>query len=153
LDDRREDMLTLATSLWKRGAAQLWNWSADLQSSPVSISSATFTNIIDATSTTVSASTPGATSDTRYCRTRSKSTVPCVFAAYGKMSGATGGAIRLLDSSGSTLAEINSFTTTAGWHSTTVDLPAALDKLDVHIAGIGLQSVQIGAFSLYQYEA
>lgn len=149
LDDRRAAMLQLATNLWKRGAAHLWNWSRDLQSSPLTVVATTL-NVIDGTSSTVSAATPGATIDLRYCRTRSVSTVPCVFAAWASMS-AGSGEILLKDSGGNTLATLTINSSTAAWYTTTVDLPAALAKYDVLASNAAAGTLSVGAFSLYQY--
>ena len=158
-DDRREDMYELATTLWKRGAAQLFNWTANLGATGVSTTSATLTNIVDNSSTAVAASTPGYTLDLRYCRTRALATVPCKLVCYGEwVKGASvntaGGTVAIKDSGGNTIGSIaNGWTDTApGWASTTINMPATNEKFDVMYASdSGNGSFELAAVSLFQY--
>lgn len=148
---RRETLYELATTLWKRQAAHAWNWTVDNQASPITESAGTSKNIIDS-STSVSAATPGATLDLRYNRTRGLTTVPCVFRAYAENTGGAGpNAVLLKDSGGATVATISGVTT-AGWYSTTVNLPASLAKYDIWFNGTsGGGTFKLGAVSLFQY--
>lgn len=154
-DARRETMYELATKLWKRGAAQLINWTVDDQSSPRLTAFGTARNLIDNTSITVGADTPGYVLDLRYCRTLARDTVPCVLAVYGKMStGADTGQVKILDSTGSTIGSVSITSTTARWHTAVVDMPATNEKFDLQFrcitGGLG-DSFTVGAASLYQY--
>ncbi len=155
-DARRQRMYELATRLWKRGAAHLWNFSVDSQSSPRTNDTLTPMNLIDPSVSAVSSSSPGATIDLRYCRTRSKATVPCVLAAYGNTSADETGELTITSSDGTVLANLPIPGATPAWHTTTVDMPATLDKYDLRIVadptGDG-DAVSVGAVSLYQYAA
>lgn len=153
-DARRKTMYELATRLWKRGAAHLFNWTVDKQSSPRTINNGIAKNIIDNTSTIVSTATPGPTIDLRYCRTRARSTVPCVFAVYASMSGAADtGEVYLMDSTATPLATISISGTAAKWYTVAVDLPATLAKYDLQFGNPdALETLSVGAASLYQYQ-
>lgn len=155
LDARRETRFELATQLWKRGAAQLWNWSRDLMSSPFTNATGTFTNVIDGTSTAVSAATPGATLDLRYCRTRGLSTVPVKFYVRAKMSaGSDTGEVSLMNSAGSPVLTLSINGSTESWYSGTVNLPATETKYDIHAANPDAsETLSVYASSLAQYLA
>jgi hypothetical protein len=152
-DSRFESMLTLARDTWSRGAAQLANWTSDTDATAPIITDSTYTNIVDATSTTVSAATPGYCLDLRYCRTRTRDTVPCKLFAYGSTTTGSPTAVGIHDSSGALLGAITGFTTTPTWRSTTIDMPAAEDKYDLMFksGGAGADFFSLYATSLYQY--
>lgn len=150
---RREDMYELATLLHKRQAAQLWNWTVDLQSSPITTNTNTNKNIIDTGVTSVSAASPGATLDTTYCRTRSLATVPCKFYVRAKMSASTDiGEVTLRNAAGAAVATVEVNGTVETWYSTTANLTAADGKLDVTYANPDLnETLSVYAASLFQY--
>ncbi len=155
-DGRRQDMYELATELHKKNAAPLWPFTVDDQSSPLVTASSTWTNIIDS-STSVSASSAGATLDLRYCKTRSTSSVPCVLAIYGSMESSgvgISGDVRIVDSSGTVVDTVSVTSTTAGWVTAAIDMPARLDKFDLQYRSAdNLNSFNLGAASLFQYAA
>lgn len=152
---RRQKLYQLGTNLWKRGAAQLINWTVDNQATPLTTTSINRRNIIDNTSTAVTASTPGYTIDLRYCRTLMQSTVPCVLQAYGAFSSGTGGSVLLYGPSDNFLGAVSNWTSaTPAWKQTTINLPANLDELELYFTtngGVGTFSLH--AVSLYQYAA
>jgi len=152
-DARRGSSYALATSLWKRGAAHLFNWTVDLDASKITTTGGTFKNIVDNSSTSVSAATPGWTLDLRYCRTLGQTTVPCVFKCYGSATVGDTAEVSLVDSGGSPVATISVNSPTNGWFSATVNLPATLAKYDVHYADPDGGTISLGACSLYQYAA
>jgi hypothetical protein len=96
--------------------------------------SATDTNIFDQTSTTVTAATPGMTLDLRYKNRRSATTVPVGFAVYGSCAAGSNGRFRVKDSGGTTLLTVGPFSTTPGWVTGAVSLPATQAKYDLMIS-------------------
>jgi len=57
LDVYRENLVAPMPALWKRGAAKVFNWTTNIQSSPQTNTTTTLKNLLDGTSTTVSSST------------------------------------------------------------------------------------------------
>lgn len=151
-DKDRQDAVTATRALWKQGAAHLFNWSVSLDSNVLTRTSATSINVVDNTSTAISAATPGYTLDLRNKSTLRRGTVPCVFTAYGSIPSGSG-TVLLKDSGGSTVATVTINDSFPQWFTTTVDLPATLSKYDVHYAGNGTQTVSVYAASLFQVEA
>lgn len=153
-DTYRSNVATMQKNACKHGGAKVFNWTTDDGASPLTTTSATSTNIIDRTSTAVSASTPGYTLVmTGKDRLSQSSGVPVVMKAFGKMSAGTNGTVVLVDSTNTVVASISAaFTTTASWQSVSFNLPATSDKYDVRF------STTAGTFSLYaigcyEYEA
>jgi hypothetical protein len=151
-DEDRGDLTTVLRNAWKRNAAALWHWAADTDALAPTNTTATDTNVIDA-STSVSAASAGATLDLRNRSTVRRTTVPCKLFVYGKNTVGTGssGQVQLKDSGGTNLVTINLTSTTAAWFSATVDLPATLAKYDVTF-DTGAGTTTVYAFSLIQYE-
>lgn len=129
--DRQTIVTWLATMILNNGGTQV-----DLGDVTRTTISATDTNLIDGTSTTVSASSPGITLDLRYKARRSKAStgVTMTLAIYGSCAVGSNGTVHLKDSGGSTLVTIGPFSTTPSWHVSTVTLPATLAKYDLMIA-------------------
>ena len=154
-DSHRSDLMVASTDAWRANAAHCFNWCVDEDATKRSMTSATAKNLIDDTSTTVSAATPGFYADLRYANRRSKTTVPCVFAAYGAVSSAGGCEVLLKDDTGTIVATVSiPYDPAWAWVETTVNLPATDAKYDVHYRrSSGVGTVEIGACSLYQYLA
>ncbi len=159
-DKYREQLVTPIPSLWKRGGAKVMGWTTNIQSSPTTNATSTYKNVLDGTSTAVSASTPGWTLDMRYKNRLSQATVPCKLWVCGSwLTGGTptGGDVLLLDSAGSTVASISAgwANTTPKWVSTTVNLPATSAKYDIQIRmgpGGAAGTFSCYAISMYEYE-
>lgn len=146
LNVHRQNAVTVNNDLWQKGGSHVLNWSVNNGTSPITTTSATSTNIIDTTSTTVSSSTPGYTLDmTGKDRLSQTSGVPCVMKAFGKVSGGgLTGTVRIKDSGGSTLATCSITGTTNAWVSSgSFNLPATIGKYDLQFSTSG------GTFSLY----
>jgi hypothetical protein len=159
VDIYREKQATVQRALWRRGAAHVFNWTVDDQdatvNAPITRTSATPINVIDMSSTTVSASTPGFTLDMqRKARLSQSGGVPCVIKAFGKMSAGAGGEVYLVNSLGVIVASVGGFGTTASWQSAAVDLPATEDKYDLFFANTsGVNTFTLYAVSCYQHES
>jgi hypothetical protein len=152
-DSMRENVATLQKNLWKRGGAKVLNWTRDDGGAPLTRISATMINIIDNSSTAVSASTPGFTLDmTNKDRLSQTSGVPVVMYAFGKMGGAGTGSVAIKNSAGSTVATVTGFNGTASWKSIAFNLPATADKYDLHFASAGLSTLSLYAVSIYEHE-
>lgn len=168
LDLYRENQATLIKDLWKRGAAQVLNWTTEPGNlfpsgsgpSPFTYkvtTSSTATNILDLTSTTISAATPGWTLDmTGKARLSQTSGVPCVMKAFGLVSvPGIDGVVELKDSGGTVLATCTFNSTTAQWVSSgAFNLPASSAKYDLQYAvSVPGAEFHLWAVSIYEYEA
>lgn len=155
LDKDRQDLATISNALWKRGGAQVLNWSVELDGVAKTTASVTLTNIIDTTKTGApTSSSPGYSLDmTGKARISQTSGVPCIMKAFGKISAGTGGTVYLKDSSNNTVASCTNFTTTAGWISSgAFNLPATTGKYDLQFAVGGGATFTLYAVSIYEYD-
>lgn len=151
LDADRGDFLAALTNLWKHNATSLIHWTRDT-TSPTRVS-ATFINILDNTSTAISASTPGYTFDLSQHQTANRATVPVVFAVHGSTSAGSAGKVRLRTTGGTDLAAIVNVGTASQWYTTTALLPVGSTKADLQFACDGANTLTLNAVSLYEYEA
>ena len=104
LDEYRQNLVTPIPTLWKRGAAKVWNWTVDNnQTSPVTIAVNTATNVIDG-STTYGAAIPGPTFNMTGKARLSQTGVPCVMKVYLACTSASNGLVHLRDSAGTIVA-------------------------------------------------
>lgn len=153
LDIHRENMVDQLPLLWKSGGAKVFNWTTNVQSSPFQTTSATPTNILDGTSTTVTSSSAGYTLDMRYKTRLSQATVPCVLKVCASVSTGTLGRVYLKNSGGTVASFLNGWTSTPSWQSVTVQMPATLDKYDLHADDNGSAGTfSVYAACLYEYE-
>jgi hypothetical protein len=167
----RQQPHTALKKVWTRGGSHVLNWStvagislANDDSNGlvgtdkyVTSTSATLTNLIDRTSTTVSASTPGYTLDMTYKdRVSQTSGVPCVMKVWGYNPAAPGlndGTVVLKNSAGTTIATVTGFAQTASWISTTFNMPATVDKYDLQFAtNHAGNRFYVGAVSIWEQE-
>lgn len=163
LDVYREKLVTLQYNLWRRAGATVLNWSTNsFDNTPLSTTSATAKNIIDNSSTTVTAATPGYTLDMtgKERVSQASSGVNVRLQVAGAMTAAgTGGRIYVLDSAGSTVGSIVDGWSSTGivWVSTTFAMPASQDKYDIHFARAGSDDAgnafKLYALSMYEYES
>ena len=157
----RQQMMESMDDLWALNASHVFNFTVDTDDNArFMTNSSTARNVIDDSSTTVTAATPGYTIDLRYKNRRSKTTVPCVFrvCGYADTSGRPGAAY-LLNSSGTALATVvigHNASAAPVWWSALVDLPATEAKYDIHFAGYGTSSpsnrTYFYACSLYEFD-
>lgn len=151
----RASLQSIAEAQWKAGAPQSWNWSTEIDTDArVFTAVAADRNIIDNTSTTVTANTPGAYLDMQYKTTLTTNTagVQCVIAVYAKRTGASGNqGVRLKDSTGTTLVNVSGgWGAAAGWYSQIVFLPATKAKYDLMGWSNNLVFT-VYAVSIYEY--
>jgi hypothetical protein len=157
LDTDRELVTIGARNMWKQQGAKLFTWSTDHEGAPRTRTSATAINVINNSSTTVSAATPGFLLDLRYRSTVRRTTVPVTLWVYGSSAGATGGTVTLKDSGGVAVATVSGIGAGGGgadWYSTTANLPATEAKYDLHMSSPdGVNTLTLYAATLAQYEA
>lgn len=104
-------------------------------------------NIIDQTSATVTANTPGKTLDLTNWATLGRTGVPVVLWVYASAATSSDtGQVILYDSSSVAQVTVN-INSGAGWYSATGTLPATLGKYDVHF-GNATSTLTIKDFSL-----
>jgi hypothetical protein len=153
LTQDRLNVVSISNALWQKGGSHVWNFSVNDGTAPLSIGSTTATNIIDQTSTAISAATPGATLDMRNKdRISQTSGVPCVMKMFAKTSAASTGSVLLKDSAGSTIATCTTTSTTAAWTSVSFNLPATVDKYDLQFknsVGAG-KTTELYAVSIWE---
>lgn len=165
LDVYRQNLATLQYWLWRRGGATVLNWTQDgddigapYGSGPIATTSATHTNIVDTTSTAISAATPGYTLNMSLKDRVSQSTgVPVRMSVFGKLDAAgTDGRVYFKDSGGATVGSIvDGWTSsTPTWVTTTFNIPATAAKYDIQFARntVG-RTFTMYALSIYEYEA
>lgn len=135
LDSQRARLLEMLTQMYNRNAAVLFQFAAELDNaSAPELASATATNILDETSTAVAATSPGCwEGDLAYKRSLTNTTIKCEFVVYARTTAGAGGVVTLKHSGG-TLATLSGITTGGAWYSGSVDMPATVTKLDVHMA-------------------
>lgn len=150
-DNRYEDELTLARNVWRRGAAHLLNWSSNTDATAPTTTSSSYKNIVNNSSTSVSAASPGYYLDLRYCCTRARSAVPVKMWAYGSTTSGSSNEVGLFDASGTLIGSINGFSSTPGWLSTTIDMSSNGDKYDIMFKSNGSATFSVNAVSIGQY--
>lgn len=139
----RERPQTLMRDVWKRGGSKVLNWAVTPGNAPagsdsngtyrsITTTSTTYTNILDRSSTTISAATPGWTLDMRNKdRVSQTSGVPCVMKCFGRNASGSQTNVVLKNSSGATIATATSSDATNTWFSISFNMPAVLDKYDI----------------------
>lgn len=142
-----EDLWTAQNLVWQRNGAHLFSWSRD--TTAVALTTTTYTNIWDQTSTSVSSATPGASIMATSHSSRAGAGVPVRFAAYAYTSSGTGD-VQLIDASGALVTL--SVTTTPQWVESAGTIPDGVTKVDVQArANTGGATVTVEAVSLYEY--
>lgn len=152
----RANAMTLARKLWQRSGAHVLNWCVDVAGAPLTTSSVTPTNVVDAASTTISAATPGYTLDMTGKDRLSQSTgIPCMLFANGFRTGGAGTDpnIVLANSLGAGAVTLPNFpATTAGWVSIAFNLPLGADKYDLQFYSKNATPFSLLAASIFEYE-
>lgn len=155
----RENIATMLYNLWRKGAAQVFNWSVNDGTTPQTNATSTFKNAINPSVTTVSAASPGYTiSMTGKDRVSQSTGVPVVMkvCAANGVGGAATGVVKLVDSAGTTIMSIaDGWSTTASspnWQSVSGVLPATTDKYDLQFNNNSGGTLSLYAVSVYEYE-
>lgn len=162
-DVYRERLLTAASQLWLENGPQLLSWCGRGSGAAISQTGTTWLNVVDGTSTAISAATPGYYFDVMgtgdeladtlkaICRYSVGTLLPVTLAAYANTSAGSTGEVRLADGSGA-VGSLTGITTTLQWHTTDITLASVdtLAKLDLQVRnGTGGQTTNVYAVSLY----
>lgn len=135
-EETQEQIYKSAEALWQYTKVLVHQsfWYGNASPSQ-STNSASYLNIIDKTSTTVTSTTPGWSVDVSYSDRLSSSAVSATFCVRAYVTAGTGTVI-LLDQAGTTLGTISVTATSATDHTTTVTLTGGTgtttSKVDVH---------------------
>lgn len=149
----RTRLLGGVTDALANNGSVLFNWCVDLDASPRTNNTTTARNLLDDTSTAVSANTPGFIPPLANARTLMQTGANVVVAVYGTPP-AGGGTVTIKDDTGATVITV---TLTAGgalgWYTATGVLPAVDgEKYDIHfVKTVGGGNIAVGAVSIYQY--
>ena len=148
-------VIPILRTAWKRGAANLWHWASNIDSSAPGRITATSRNWIDQTVAFSDASHPSVKLDLTNRSTVRRTTVPVKWFVNAVMSPAAGtdGLITLVGLSGGSVATITINSTTQAWYSTTANIVAGEDQWALLLEGDGTNSCVLYASSLIQYEA
>ena len=155
LDDEQEDIFEAQTNIWKRNGTVLAWYSFD--TTVYEHSSATYTNLIDRSSTSVAATSPGYTIDLRYHAVKSSATVPVRLAVLAQRDSGTGstGDNRCKFTNGSEALELTGIDGTLEWKVVDGTLPigTAADKYDLQVrTASGSDSISFYAACILSYE-
>jgi len=152
LDVTQRDIHDALNGLWAKNAAHLWSWTADSEAAAFGTTASAYTNIVDVSTGTPTASTAGLDSDIRYMGRVSQNDVNVKLAVLAEDSAAIGGAnnsLRLIDTAGTTHLSVGSFNA-KGWYTVTGKIPAAAYKWDMQArADTGSSTVKIYAVSAF----
>jgi hypothetical protein len=132
----RENLSTALADLLRRGSASWIKWTTDTSTALTTIS-ATFTNVVDNTSTAVTANTPGYYWDGTGRNYVTASTTGMAMFVYGRYTGAgKHGSVKLVNSAGSTVASIiDGWNPGAyAWGGVVFDMPLTAGKYDLQYA-------------------
>jgi hypothetical protein len=145
--DRQNVHLAL-TNAWRHNAAPLATWSR--HNAAATISSSTYTNVIDGTTSNTAASA-GFRLDTRFLRTIIQTGVPVRLALKAACTGGTDtGKVRFTD--GTNHLEFAGIDAADQWYTADFNMPASQAKWDLQFAATS-GTLTLHAVSLFQYQA
>lgn len=156
LDSQQSNLLVSGTQLWKQNAGNILNWSANTAANAATVVATAYTNILDASSTTVTSSTPGYHVNLQYHNSASATTVPVEMAIYAQRTAGVGDTafnkVRLTD--GTNSVEVTGVGNTAGWFTATGTITASADlKMDLQGNVAAGDTMKVHAVSVYEWEA
>lgn len=152
LDEHRQQLAENLENIWESQGSQVWNWTADTAATAFTNATTTAKNLIDSSVTTVSAASPGATIDmTGKATRRQESTgVPVTMWVYASAT-TSSGAVRLVDSSGSTIITVAVSAGSAAWYSADGFMAASEDKYDLHGVAGASGDITVHAVSIFEF--
>ncbi len=152
LNSHRSEVVQALRTAWKRNAAGLWTWASNTDATAPTNATSTQKNLIDGSLSNASGR-PVARLDLRNRKRVSSTTVPCKLFVFAKHSTGSSGIVSLRDdATGTILASVTSFGTTAEWKSATVDLPNTEADYALYHANNGSGTITTYAATLIQYE-
>jgi hypothetical protein len=160
LDTDITGILDAGTELWQRNGVHLFSWSRDNAGSAPSETDVTYVNPFDGSVGNPTAATWGQRLVTTYMNSYSQTTIPCILAVRAQRTAGAGvvanNAVQLIDTAGTTHAEVTGIGNTEQWYmDTSVSWPAGTTKFDIQMrtdtTGAG-DTVRLDAVCLYTYE-
>ncbi len=151
----RENLSDIIYNQWRRGAAQVFNFTIEEPGAIRQVSSSTPNNVINQAVATYGAQYPGYTLDmTGKARlSQSVTGVPIRFCAYVDVPAANTGVVTLRDSSGTAIVTLTQAGAYTGWVTGTGVLPASEAKYYItHHRSAGAGDITTYAVSCYEYE-
>lgn len=150
-DAQHQQLIQHTHAIWKTMGTQYFALCPDVVANAWTRTTNSYVNVLDDSSTSVTADTPGYTLVPTYHNPYHTDNVPCVFAVYGSLSGAGTGDVDLVDSTGS-IATVQVNSATPAWYTTTCSLDGSgSHKVDVHFQGDGSVTLTLNAVSLYAW--
>jgi hypothetical protein len=147
----RQRLVAIVNS-WPDVGSHVWNFNANDAGTPYTFvgGGGAPKNVVDQSSTTPSASTPGFFFDGTGKALRHQSgDVPVTIWVYGEASASNGGQVDVLDSGGSTVGSVT-ISNSLDWYSATFTLPDSSAKYDVVASGTFGTTVSVYAVSIYE---
>ena len=156
LSSDMENLLEAGTSVWQHNGAMLASWGSFARTFSPAFTSATYTNLIDASSTTVSATSPGFTLNTLYHGSRTDSAVNVEIGVVARRNSGSG-ALNIRFSDGTNNVDFTGITPTTSSFaltSTTTTIPRlANTKFDLMAASAdGTSSWDVDAVAMWLYK-
>jgi len=151
-DDQPLALAAAQTEIIRTNRPSLFSWSTYDATSNDHVG-VTATNMLDLSSTTVTAATPGWYVNNLYHNTVSRTTVPVVFAVYASSTGIGGvnASLRLTD--GTQTITIGSITASGWYTGTGLITAAAATKFDIHgFSDSASRTTHLYAATLFEYE-
>lgn len=146
-DSHRDTAYDLANRAWKQQGGTCINICTDTDAEVRTRTSATAVNFVSN-----AAGTMGPKIDNRWRNRRSKTTVPYVFKAYGKMASGTG-LVRVLDSAANVKGTVSINANVNAWYSAgEIALDADEDTYYFDYAGDGTNQIDLYGVSLYELD-
>lgn len=158
LDSQHLDIATAVTGLWQKNAAHIFSWAADGTANSPTRAGTTYRNILDSSSTSVTAATPGIrvqfTGRNRIAG-GAGGKVPTRLAVYAQRTAGAGttsnNAVRISD--GSDTITVSGIGNTPGWFSADSDMAVGADlKFDVLAKTDAADTIRIDAVCWMQYQ-
>lgn len=155
LDGDQQQIIESHTNIWKRNGQVIAWYSYD--DTAYSVSTTTYTNLIDRSSTTVAATSPGNTIDLRYHALRNTTTVPARIAVLAQRTSGSGSTSdnRVRFTNGTDSIELTGIGNTKQWYTSDGTLPigTAADKFDFQVRTASGDTVSFFACTVMSYES
>jgi hypothetical protein len=153
------ELVTANNELWRHNGAHLIQWcteydAGDAPDVTTFADRTVYTNLLDDTNTTVTATTRGWHLFTQYHNTTNRTTVPVKLAVRSNRTAGSGTLdVKLTD--GTNSVTITGIADTAGWDTVAATIPAQNGgKWDLHVrVSDGSTNHEISAICLFEYEA
>jgi hypothetical protein len=155
LDDEIADIAKASSNLTRENCAHILNftgWEAGGSSRLPDFWSIAYTNILDETSTTVTAASPGYEVELSYHRSLAGSTTKVKLAVYAERTAGVGTNSKVRVTDGTNHVEVTGITGGAAWYTTTGTLPASELKLDIQLLSSSATTIKIYAVSLWEVD-